>query len=201
MLSICVPAQDTVKTEFAAALSSLRAQLSANRITNHLHIEQGSSLPQQRYNLAQSAIEAGSTHILWLDSDMIFPPDIYDTLAAHNKSIVACTYAQKDTLERSTAFIETENGFIRVVLDDSGLLPVTACGMGVMLTKTSLFEDLPKPWFNFTWHHETEHYNGEDIYFCEEAALYGHTVYIDATASKNIYHVGNHSYTLGHHNV
>jgi hypothetical protein len=68
--------------------------------------------------------------------------------------------------------------------------------MGIMLTRTSVFEYLPKPWFQFYWDHEHQYYNGEDIYFCEQLREAGHSVYVNFQDSALIGHCGTYEYKL-----
>jgi hypothetical protein len=79
-LSICVPCGDTVKTEFSYSLSKLMAVLSANDVQVHLHMRKGSLIAEQRQQLAEESKTVGSQEILWLDSDMQFPFDLYKRL-------------------------------------------------------------------------------------------------------------------------
>jgi hypothetical protein len=79
-LSICVPCRDHVNAEFAYCLSELTSELTRQGISYVLRMRKGSMLPEQRAHLAAEALEAKSDHILWLDSDMTFPNDIYNLL-------------------------------------------------------------------------------------------------------------------------
>ena len=197
-LSICIPCREHVHSEFAYDLSQLTAHLTREGITHKVHMRRGSMLPEQRSYLAQEAIDSGSSYILWLDSDMTFPDDIYTRLREQDKDIIACTYSTKDHIRGSVAFRENNGVAERLKYDYGEAVEVDAVGMGVMLTRTSVFSYLPKPWFQFYWDYEREYYNGEDIYFCEQAREAGYSIYVNFQDSDMIGHLGTHNYKLGH---
>lgn len=195
-LSICVPCRDHVNAEFAYCLSELTSELTRQGISYVLRMRKGSMLPEQRAHLAAEALEAKSDHILWLDSDMTFPNDIYNLLLKQDKDVIACTYSTKDKVQGSVAFREANGVAERVSQAHGEAVEVDAVGMGIMLTRTSVFEYLPKPWFQFYWDHEHQYYNGEDIYFCEQLREAGHSVYVNFQDSALIGHCGTYEYKL-----
>lgn len=195
-LSICIPCRDHVNAEFAYCLSELTAELSKQGISYVLHMRKGSMLPEQRSHLAAEALDVKSDYILWLDSDMTFPNDIYKRLLDQDKDIIAYTYATKDKLHGSVAFRDVNGVAERVFQQHGEAVEVDAVGMGIMLTKTSVFTYLPKPWFQFYWDHQFQYYNGEDIYFCEQLREAGYSVYVNFQDSVLIGHCGTYEYKL-----
>ena len=191
-LAICIPAQETVHTEFAWCLANLTSELATQQIEHHIFMKQGSMLPEQRHKLAVQA--KGYSHMLWLDSDMTFPRTIFHDLVKHEVGIVACNYLTRDGKNLPTAFINKNNTFHRLPMDGTGLIQVDACGMGVMLVESKVFDYLAKPWFNFGWNKETETYFGEDVAFCDRAKWVGYKTWIDQDTSKKIGHIGTNVY-------
>jgi hypothetical protein len=144
----------------------------------------------RRYFL-EACLAQGATHVLWLDTDMSFPPETATRLALHDQPFVACNYVTRDGTQRFTARrggqpVETRAG-------STGLEPVDGVGLGVALMRTAVLARLPKPWFR---HGLTQQGNdiGEDLMFCGALRAAGHTIYVDHDLSKEIGHVGTTTY-------
>lgn len=190
MLAICVPVRNSVVTEFSYSLAQLTAHLAKNNIAFMLFFENGSILPDQRHRLVRAALNAGCNQILWLDSDMVFPSTIYDQLVQHQLPVVACSYSTRTAPYKSVAFVDANNLDHRLT-HTIGIHPVYAIGMGCMLINASVFQQIPAPWFAFQYDYQTGSYCGEDIVLCKLLAEHGVTVYVDADASRQVYHVGS----------
>ena len=67
--------------------------------------------------------------------------------------------------------------------------------MGALLMRTDVVADLPRPWF---LHGINAHGGdvGEDVMFCRGLGRAGHTVYIDHDLSKQVGHIGQHTYRI-----
>lgn len=195
MLTICVPCQDYVSSLFANSLANLTAQLTKDGISYHLYFLSGTVLSESRQRLAEDAIKNGSKYILWLDSDMVFPSDIFLLLHKHKKPIVSATYSTRKPPFRSVAFTD-EFDYDKRLTETSGLHSVFAVGMGCMLTETSVFEKLPKPWFPIVWDRDSNSYMGEDISFCKLAYNTGYEIFVDVSTSKSVAHHGSKTFFL-----
>ncbi len=195
MLTICVPCQDSVSSLFANSLANLTAQLTKDGIPYHLYFVMGTVLSESRQRLAEDAIKNGSEYILWLDTDIVFPCDIFSLLKEHDKHIVAATYSTRKRPLKSVAFIDEFDYDCRLT-ELSGLHSVFAVGMGCMLTKTVVFNTIPKPWFPITWDTETNSFMGEDISFCKLAYNSGYEIFVDVDVSNTISHHGSKLFLL-----
>lgn len=195
-LAICVPARDTVHTTFAQCLLNLSNKLNKDKIEFEVLFNLGSVISQQRNELVERALLGNATHILWLDSDMHFPNNVFDELNKHNKDIVAATYSTRVTPQRSVAFVDKNDLSNRLSISNSGLHSVFAVGMGCMLVNASVFTEIPKPWFFHTWNEDTQDISGEDIYFCKQATDSGFDIYVDCSISKQVAHYGMKAYLL-----
>lgn len=177
-LSICIPARDTVHTGFAKQLSHFTNRLTKQHVNFNLHIVCGSVIVESRTALVREALEHNPTHILWLDSDIHFPSNTFDKLVSHDLDIVAAQYSTRYAPYQTVAF--TDPNDINRRLDVSfGLHKVWAVGMGCMLTKAEIYQQLPKPWFNHEYNKSLDTFSGEDIYFCNQAMHHGIDVYVD----------------------
>lgn len=133
-----------------------------------------------------------ATHVLWLDADMGFPADAAIRLATHEKSIVASNCVMRDPRLLFTAF---KNGARVDSTASSGLDAVDQVGMAVMLMRTDIVAGLNRPWFE---HGRTDAGGdiGEDVMFCRKLRAAGQDIYIDHDLSKEIGHVGQHTYRI-----
>jgi hypothetical protein len=187
-LAICVPVTDNVKYRFSFALAELTAYLTRNNIDYRLFFQNGSMLVEQRHALVLSAIKANCKEILWLDSDMVFPPNLYHKLSKHKKLVVAGLYSTRvEPYKLAGCFANTVTTPLNEMI---GLKEVESTGMGLMLTSIEVFETIPAPWFSFKYDNKYDGYIGEDIYFCNLLKDYDIKVYADLDISKFCSHTG-----------
>lgn len=178
-IGICIPAHDTLHTNFAIALANLTSKLTKDNINYQLHVICGSVVAESRTRLANEALDHGASHLLWLDSDIHFPANVVTRFLQHNKDIVAANYSTRYSPYRSVAFVDSNNSDKRLETK-FGLHKVWAVGMGCMLVKKSVFENLPKPWFDHEYNKVLDSFSGEDIYFCNQANNHGIDIWVDA---------------------
>lgn len=151
-----------------------------------------SILPRGRSRLVKFAIEKKATHILWLDSDMIFPAVALAMLARWDEPFVAANCTARWPPYDPTARPH-ENRQIWSSQERAKEVPlevVQYVGLAVALTETSLFERVEEPWFAVGM--QDGKWVGEDIYFCDSIA-YALGVYpmIDHELSLGIRHIGS----------
>lgn len=198
-IAICVPTRDVVHAGFAKCLANLTSSLTKDNIDYEILINLGSVIPQQRNTLVDYALQLNATHLLWLDSDMHFPHKMVQKFIKHNKDIVAATYSTRVKPQRSVAFLDQNNLDLRLA-KHSGLHKVFAVGMGCMLVKKHVFENIPKPWFQYIWNEDTQDLSGEDIYFCKQATDTGFDIWIDCDVSQYVAHYGTKAYLISETN-
>lgn len=141
----------------------------------------------------EAALKQGATHVLWLDTDMSVPRETAVLLSMHDQPIVACNYVVRQPSGLFTAF--RDEARVPTLVQSTGLAAVDYCGMGAMLMRTDVVVDLPRPWFR---HGINDHGGdiGEDVGFCRALRRAGHTVLIDHDLSKEVGHIGQHTYRL-----
>lgn len=132
------------------------------------------------------------THLFLTESDMILPHDAIIKLLALDKDMASGVYflrspkpehrGQPCLYKRPTMSSVNRNGDI-----DYGHLPVTifptetpfqvdVAGLGCVLIKRHVFEELPEPWFDLS----AKNY-GSDMYFYTHARRKGFELWIDPT--------------------
>jgi hypothetical protein len=164
-------------------------------INTHLFFDASTILINQRERLIEQAIQSKSEWVLWLDSDMMFPSTTALRLLAHNKDIVACNYMKRSYPFKSVAFMDTNDWESWVPLQsEDELLTVEAIGMGCVLMRTSVFEKLNRPYFEYTYQYQTKDWGGEDFTLFKKLNKLGYQVKVDTNLSNEIYHIGTYAY-------
>lgn len=194
-VSILVPTRDTVYSHFSYSLGNLIKTTTLMGIEVHLFFDASTILINQRENLINQAIEVKSEWALWLDSDMMFPPTTLLRLLAHNQDIVACNYMKRSYPFKSVAFMDTNDWESWVPLQsEDELLTVEAIGMGCVLMRTSVFEKLNRPYFEYTYQPKTKDWGGEDFTLFKKLNGAGVQLKVDTNLSNEIYHIGTYAY-------
>lgn len=138
-----------------------------------------------RQQCAAMALQTGASHLLFIDADMRFPADTIDRLVAHDRDLVAANYVQRTMPEWWTARLQEQSVSS---VEQTGLQAVDSVGCGVLLIRASVFQRLPKPWFD-TPYDGTQHL-GEDLTFCRLAKAHGIYAWIDHDLSQQVRHQG-----------
>ena len=205
-IAICVPARDVVNTGFAYDLAMMMAHWTYKNASNAdnimLYTSMGTLIVNQRQDLVIKALEDGCTHILFLDSDMRFPKDTLCRLLAHDKPIVAGSYATRRLPVKTVAFASDEGwDCVYSTPDKMGLEAVAAVGMGCMLLNTKIFDTMTMPFFMIGYSQKTNQFTGEDIFFCRKARSLGIDILIDHELSRELGHLGTLEFRHDHANA
>ena len=188
---IGIPAMSWVYTDF------LKSMLALDKPDAQLMIQCNSLIYDARCNIALAAAQNDFDRVLWLDSDMVFEPDLLTRLNADmDKGLdMVCGYfvgrsaALKPCIYKSLTY-EVRGEDIHAAAEPytdhpQGLFEVAACGFGAVLTKVSLLKavmDKYGPPFL------PVRRLGEDLSFCLRAGQVGAHIYCDSTVSVG--HIG-----------
>lgn len=190
-LAVLVPCRDMLHSAFSKCLVELVKLNTMNNIDTHVVYDASTVLLTQRERLAMEAQNIGAEYMLWLDSDMVFPATTAMRLMAHNEDIVAANYIRRQLPAKGVAYEnigDWQNPLPFEPHDD--LMPVEGIGMGCMLMKTSILQEIEQPWFEFKWTPESNDHLGEDMIFCQKMAANGHTIKVDTVLSMEMRHLG-----------
>lgn len=182
-LLIGVPTLDYVHSDFVRCLAALMLKLKDDGVDFELTIESGTLVYTARERVAQKAMNGGFTHVLWLDSDMIFSPEIVYDLLFCGKDFVTGVYHARRKGYASCIFTKLDFGeidgvanFERAESYPAEPFRIAGCGFGCVLVKTDVLTNVclnrgvcftPTP--NF----------GEDLAFCKRATDLGHEIWCD----------------------
>src|ERR1700743_899829 len=92
-VAIAVPSGDMVHADFARAYAELC--MASAKLRLHLITVKSSIVAEARNNGVELARRRGADFLLFLDSDMLFPPTALFRLLLHRKDIVGATYAKR----------------------------------------------------------------------------------------------------------
>lgn len=200
-VGVCVPAMDTVQTVFAYDLARMMGRtvdLRGDDVELRIYFDRGSLLPQMRETLVEHALRDECTHVLFLDSDMRFPPETISHLIERDLPLVAANYVTRTPPFRPVAVgrVGDESSYVHTFEDSTGLERVEAVGFGVMMIQAELLRKIPQPRFAIGWDRQNVGYVGEDTYFCALARQAGFGPVIDHDLSKAVAHSGTFEYTM-----
>lgn len=143
-----------------------------------------------RNRIARQAIAENADYVLMVDSDMVLPSDTIAHMLEDSKDICLGVYANREggayngnmciyklgEFNYSTKYLISEvNEMLR---QGETKVKVHGGGMGCALIRTDVFKRIKYPWFDWV-NYENDTVLSEDLYFCEQCAKNGITVYAD----------------------
>jgi glycosyltransferase involved in cell wall biosynthesis len=136
---------------------------------------------------ARVLLEHGAEWILFVDSDMQFPPSALAQLLQHDVDIVGADYRY-----RGTPF-KRMGGYDKATMpqSDTGLVEREFLGLGLFLVKAPVFAKVGQPWFARIYDNPNpDEIMTEDLWFCGRARAAGYTVWCDMDLTKDVSHLG-----------
>lgn len=133
-----------------------------------------------RNSIVYSARDKGCSHLLFVDTDMLYPPDTVKRLLDHDLDIVGALTFKRYPPFNPIIMRGDKHKLQYVYPYDDGLMKVTATGTGCLLINMKVFDKIRKPYFKFQ-HTKKNGPVGEDVGFCYKAADAGFDIYVDTT--------------------
>jgi hypothetical protein len=153
-IMICIPSGRTWEARTATAVAGLVGFSVQQGLSIGIINLEGSMITKQRNDLVESARKHGADYILFIDSDLTFPPDTLVRLLAHKKDVVGATYNKRvppyETLGRLKGPPPSDEELRKGGLRQAELLPG-----GMVLVKMSVYDKLTWPWY-----HESYQWDG-----------------------------------------
>lgn len=187
---IAVPAMDQVPAQFCASLAMLKR--TGDSVVG---FEISSLVYTARNNLAAKAIQLGADFVLWLDSDMVFAPDILERLFADYQAgkgdIISGLYFRRVAPFKPVLFSAVEStaegpftAAPESIPDD--VFEIAGCGFGCVLMPADVLMDVIGKFGN---PFDPINGMGEDLSFCWRARQCGYRIVCDPAVSLG--HVAN----------
>lgn len=141
------------------------------------------------------------THLLWLDDDILFNPDLACRLASYSGpefererprsfDMVSALYFGRKDKPLPLVFVrnrekpeEDKYYHHQMAAIPDALFEVDAVGFGALLMRRDVLDRVPEPWFTIDWQ------AGEDIAFCVKAKEHGIKIWCDGGYSVG--HIGD----------
>lgn len=176
---IAVPCMDSVPAQFAQSLALIQKVDECA-----IAFQMGSLIYNSRNNLATMAIQKEVDYVLWLDSDMIFPPDVLKRMLEDRDKgdIITGIYYRRVSPFKPVLFS-------KLSIDDKGcywegyddyptdrLFDIEGCGFGCVLTPTNVFLNVIAKFDNMF---APIGGVGEDLSFCWRARECGYKIIAD----------------------
>ena len=194
---IAIPCMNTIPYQFVQSLLYMHKGDNPT-----VYLKPNTLIYDSRNILSLYAIENGYDNVLWLDSDMVFPPDILQKLESHHMHMVTGLYVRRNDPITPVIFsvldepTRNADGTLRKNSDPyinyprDSFFPVAGCGFGCVLTSVKLLKDV---WDHFGPAFTPYPWAGEDLSFCHRVNQLGYQIHCDSTISCG--HVGSYVYT------
>ncbi len=179
-ITISIPSNRNIQAQTAESMLNLVAH--GGYEFHVLIASEGYTIAENRNYIAVQAVNAGSEHLLMVDDDMTFPPDLLDQLLSVQKDIVGVAYHPRAETGQIVKYLDETHAVAIEQSTDPKYKEPFAChatGTGIILIKCSVFRTMTRPWFAFEYHETGQCKKGEDWYFCEKAKEFGIETWVD----------------------
>lgn len=186
-LLIAIPTTDYMHFEFVRSLVALVEKLKAEKINYEVHMKGLSLVYAARDYLASYAINNDFTHVLWLDSDMVFEDEVLEDLQFCGKPFVTAVCHSRRPPYNSCVFTDIRvNSVQRVIEYPAEPFKVAGCGFACVLIETAILKEVMMK--EKTCFMPMQYY-GEDVAFCKRATELGHEIWCDPNVRLG--HIGH----------
>jgi len=135
------------------------------------------SVSAMRNEIVDNFLKGNGTHLLFLDSDMVFPDNTIKLLLKANHDVIGGVYNTKSILPMAVFYNKLEDGYESVSNFTHPIQEVDATGCGCLMIKRRVLEKMQAPFFLETIRNTSR--VGEDIYFCEKVKELGYKIYVN----------------------
>jgi hypothetical protein len=154
-VALALPSGRTWEARTATAVAGLSAFSALQGIQLGIVNLEGSMITKQRNDLVEHARKMGADYILFLDTDLVFEPNILIRLLRHDKDVVGATYNKRvppyETLGKLKGDRPSDE-----VLRAGGLREAELLPGGCMLVRMSVYDRLAWPFY-----HESYQWDGD----------------------------------------
>lgn len=187
-LLIAIPTNDYIHYQFVDCLQKLIRRIDASGIDYDVAFQGSTLVYVGRDRLAQKAMTEGYTHVLWLDSDMVFSDDLLEDLMYCGKSFVTGIAHGRRAPHVSCIFKEIWPTVDRWEGCNYPIEPfrIKGCGFACVLIATDIIQAVySKNGTTFFPMREL----GEDLAFCKRVNDLGYEIWAEPTVKLG--HIGH----------
>lgn len=190
-LCIAIPCHVFIAPQMAQSLARMCAHLGMIGMPPEVRFFGNAVSTFGRNELVRWSMQREATHVLWIDTDSVFPPNAATMLLASGKPFIGANFALKDGSGESAAW-GLEGG--RLKPQPFGIEEVSTLGFGFTLTSREVLAAVGEPWFKTV---EGERGGPADEYrFCKIAREAWMPPHVDHSLSRECAHVGLHPFKL-----
>ncbi len=192
---IGLPSSGSIKIETAIYLQALVASTNdyyKDRIGIAFAFAVGSYIHENRNIITMCAQQEKATHLMFIDTDMMFPANGLIALLEDKKLIIGADYNKRKPLVEGSKELEHVTQWDEDKYDKDNPFECARLGMGFTLIDMSVFEKIERPWFFFEPGTKDTPMLGEDYYFSKKAIENGIKIYCDPRLKLG--HIGSAVY-------
>lgn len=181
-LLIAVPCTDYMHADFVTSLVKLTQHLQREGIRHTVEILPGTLIYMARNTMACKAINEEYTHILFIDSDMVFDENIVETMQFSGKDFVCGAFQSRRPPYGKCVYSSLKP---QTQVERWGMEPfrVKGCGMAMTMISTEILKEVQKRFGTCFQPERIEGINfGEDLAFCWRANSIGAEIWCEPTA-------------------
>ena len=182
-IGICIPLYNQVPSVFFKSFMNFFVNV-AQKYKIQYFLVDSTAVDVARNVLVDNFLKSECSHLLFLDSDMVLPPNLVDVLIKHDKDFVSALYVLRKA-HRPCYRFKQEDGHYKAPekIEPNKLIEIDAVGLGACLIKREVLEKVDKenegkPLFKMDYRNRTE-ILGEDAFFCELVKKAGFSIFVD----------------------
>lgn len=146
-----------------------------------IHADNG-PIDTLRNDIVETAMKAGATKVIMMDTDMIYHPKTITRLLSHRLPIVGALCFRRYPPFDSIMLRGDVKGYLSVdEWEQDELVEVDATGAGCLMFDMEVFRKMPFPWFKFRRDPVSGAGIGEDIGFCQDLKAAGYRIFVDTS--------------------
>lgn len=186
-LLIAIPTLDFVHVNFLQSLLKLVQLLNRRGVDYEVKIKSGTLVYLAREELTSYALGEEFTHVLWLDSDMVFEEEVVDDLYDTGKDFVCGIFHARRQGHQSCIFRSlTPPDRYHWNEYPNDTFKIKGCGMACTLVKSDILLEVRRKYGScFTPAYSL----GEDLAFCKRVDELGYTMWCEPTV--RVGHIGH----------
>lgn len=177
---IGVPIGDNAPSGFMQCLSDLLVYMAGKKYDVEVRMHEGSIVATSRQRIAEYALSVKASHLMFIDSDMVFPKNLIEKLLLDGEDIVSAKFFKRYTPFEPCFYIYTDitevppKLCIPTTWVSNGMCPVDATGLASTLIDCNVLKGMSGDMFT-----PRVAGIGEDIEFCAQAREAGFRVWVD----------------------
>ncbi len=196
---IAVASGPTINVPTMASIVSALIHMAENSLPSNLIFQIGGYKDVNLNKLVFEARKYKATHIMFIDTDMVFPPDGILTLLKDDKDIVGGNYNTRldptsADFSGPTVKMLVDGQSVSMLKEDfpTELFKCHALPLGFMLVKMHVFDKVPMPYFEDHQRSSGYMHMTEDVDFCVKAHKAGFDTWCEPAVK--IGHIGQYVY-------